>query len=207
VRFNEPGGEWLAFTTSILGKSREKRHRKSESSPPAASPICPECASQKIWKDGLRSTQYGDVQRWLCRACGYRFSEPNVKVDIFDQGVETPNPMNKLTESRVRNRDLPIKETFDKLSFSLSENVGPHSKSSANPTVGKSLYLLPSNSRNRQVCETDGASKNLSQQRTRQKQAAGPQRQQSRKAKSLNSHGGLRKKATENTPYSGVHSG
>jgi integrase len=38
---------------------------------------CPECTSQRIWKDGIRNTVYGDVQRYLCRDCGYRFSEEN----------------------------------------------------------------------------------------------------------------------------------
>ncbi len=33
--------------------------------------VCPECGSLKVWKDGLR----GGVQRWLCRGCGFRFSE------------------------------------------------------------------------------------------------------------------------------------
>ncbi len=36
-----------------------------------ASPLCPECGSAKAWRDGMR----GEVQRWLCRSCGYRFSE------------------------------------------------------------------------------------------------------------------------------------
>jgi integrase len=35
------------------------------------SPLCPNCNSSKVWRDGLR----GQVQRWLCRSCGYRFSE------------------------------------------------------------------------------------------------------------------------------------
>ncbi len=35
---------------------------------------CPECGSKRIWKDGLRSTWQGSVQRWICRDCGYRFS-------------------------------------------------------------------------------------------------------------------------------------
>ena len=36
---------------------------------------CPQCTSQRTWRDGLRSTNYGDVQRYLCRKCGFRFSE------------------------------------------------------------------------------------------------------------------------------------
>jgi len=38
---------------------------------------CPECSSNKLWKDGIRKTNYGGIQRWLCRDCGYRFSESN----------------------------------------------------------------------------------------------------------------------------------
>lgn len=40
-------------------------------------PACPECGCRKVWKDGLRYLADGStVQRWLCRACGYRFSDP-----------------------------------------------------------------------------------------------------------------------------------
>jgi len=39
---------------------------------------CPQCGSAKIWRDGLRNLADGSiVQRWLCRECGYRFTDPN----------------------------------------------------------------------------------------------------------------------------------
>ncbi len=38
-------------------------------------PTCPECGSAKVWKDGLRHNGNDVIQRWLCRDCGYRFSE------------------------------------------------------------------------------------------------------------------------------------
>jgi len=38
-------------------------------------PQCPQCSSQRTWKDGLRQTRLGPVQRFLCRECGYQFSE------------------------------------------------------------------------------------------------------------------------------------
>jgi integrase len=38
-------------------------------------PTCPECGSVKVWKDGLRIYGGEVIQRWLCRSCGYRFSE------------------------------------------------------------------------------------------------------------------------------------
>jgi transposase-like protein len=36
---------------------------------------CPQCGSQKAWKDGKRQTPQGTVQRYLCRECSYRFSK------------------------------------------------------------------------------------------------------------------------------------
>jgi len=37
---------------------------------------CPECGSSDFWKDGLRYLPDGDsVQRFLCKKCGFRFSE------------------------------------------------------------------------------------------------------------------------------------
>ena len=42
---------------------------------------CPECGSERLYKDGLRYLGDGtNVQRWLCRNCGYRFSDPNQKL-------------------------------------------------------------------------------------------------------------------------------
>jgi len=36
---------------------------------------CPECHSRRNWRDGKRETNYGIVQRFLCRDCGFRFSQ------------------------------------------------------------------------------------------------------------------------------------
>jgi len=39
-------------------------------------PSCPECSSDRVYRDGLRQLSNGEsVQRFLCRNCGYRFSE------------------------------------------------------------------------------------------------------------------------------------
>ena len=43
-----------------------------------ASRECPNCHSKRIWKDGLRTTNNGPVQRSICRRCGYRFSSSTV---------------------------------------------------------------------------------------------------------------------------------
>jgi integrase/predicted RNA-binding Zn-ribbon protein involved in translation (DUF1610 family) len=37
---------------------------------------CPECGSERLFRDGLRRLADGSAaQRWLCRECGFRFSE------------------------------------------------------------------------------------------------------------------------------------
>ena len=43
----------------------------------SASPLCPKCNSKKVWRDAKRYTKLGDeIQRWYCRDCGRRFSDP-----------------------------------------------------------------------------------------------------------------------------------
>ena len=37
---------------------------------------CPECGGKRLYRDGLRYLRDGSTaQRWLCRSCGYRFSD------------------------------------------------------------------------------------------------------------------------------------
>ena len=43
---------------------------------------CVECRSRRIWKDGLRETNYGLVQRFICRDCGFRFSDNSYKLTL-----------------------------------------------------------------------------------------------------------------------------
>lgn len=39
---------------------------------------CPECGSNRIYRNGTRTTAEGVVlQRYLCRDCGFRFSDAN----------------------------------------------------------------------------------------------------------------------------------
>jgi integrase len=41
---------------------------------------CPQCGSVRLYKDGIRYLADGSqTQRWLCRSCGYRFSEKSFK--------------------------------------------------------------------------------------------------------------------------------
>ena len=76
-----------------LGKSGSNTNGKLGQAQPHQPPIqplgnttrtpgpqaCPECGSAKTWKDGIRETAFGPVQRYLCRNCAYRFSDPRSK--------------------------------------------------------------------------------------------------------------------------------
>jgi integrase/predicted RNA-binding Zn-ribbon protein involved in translation (DUF1610 family) len=49
----------------------------SSNEPSAESIVCPECGSKMLYRAGLRYLEDGNtVQRWLCRHCGYRFTDP-----------------------------------------------------------------------------------------------------------------------------------
>jgi len=63
---------------SVFGEAGQTQTGKSDLQESAgANHPCPQCNSAKLWKDGLRSPMFGDpIQRWLCRDCGYRFSDP-----------------------------------------------------------------------------------------------------------------------------------
>jgi integrase len=63
--------------TSIFDEAGLPKAGKSDKQESAGTnPLCPECGSQKLYRDGLRYLADGSsVQRWLCRSCAYRFSE------------------------------------------------------------------------------------------------------------------------------------
>ncbi|MEM3579382.1 MAG: tyrosine-type recombinase/integrase [Candidatus Bathyarchaeia archaeon] len=43
---------------------------------------CPQCGSTLFWKDGMRHLTNGTTtQRYICRKCGHRFSEPKPKTE------------------------------------------------------------------------------------------------------------------------------
>lgn len=136
--------------------------------PAAQPPKCPECGSLKTWKDGLRYTKQGEVQRWLCRSCGYRFSNPKVKIDVIKQDLVLSDSMHNLGDLDPVNLgigDVCLKDS----AFAIREDIGSHDFS----IVGKTINNFLPNSRERQVCVSEREAKNLSQQHTRQNRAAG----------------------------------
>ena len=60
-------------------QSDSKHEKLNPRSPATHPPKCPECQSQRIWKDGLRYSKGRPLQRWICRDCGRRFSQNRSK--------------------------------------------------------------------------------------------------------------------------------
>jgi integrase len=81
----------------------------------SSSPLCPHCNSKKVWRDGLRSPMFGNpIQRWLCRDCGLRFSDPE-DVQKAKEAVETVEMIeSKVLRSKdglLSSRQLGVEET------------------------------------------------------------------------------------------------
>jgi len=121
---------------------------------------CPDCGSQKLYRDGWRHIPKGKIQRYLCRNCGYRFSQglsksvQKIKIPRQSRALK-PSP--DLAESSVRDQNLPTEKVFDNGSLSPCKNVASHSDTA----LGKGLNVLRSYNSNRQVCELTEDSKNL----------------------------------------------
>ena len=122
---------------------------------------CPQCDSRKIWKDGLRSSRSGGtpIQRYLCRLCGFRFSERMAELRVEDhilpQHLGTPNTEGELAEGRTRNVNFAFEKLLDEPSLPGGENIFSHNT----PFVGKAYMVLHSDNRKCRVCA--GEAKNL----------------------------------------------
>jgi integrase len=93
---------------SIFGNKASSNNSKSPQTRDAgASPLCPKCRSNKVWRDAKRYTKLGDeIQRWYCRDCGRRFSDP----------IDIANSRSKLERiERIESKSL---KTADKIDIS-----------------------------------------------------------------------------------------
>jgi len=50
-----------------------------------ASRECPNCHSIRNWKAGIRETGLGSIQRFICRECGFRFSDNSYKAYLLNE--------------------------------------------------------------------------------------------------------------------------
>jgi transcription initiation factor TFIIIB Brf1 subunit/transcription initiation factor TFIIB len=82
-----------------LGKEQDANEKLAKQYPlflhqPPKQPqiLCPQCHSRRLYKGGHRYLSDGtDVQRWLCRECGYRFSEKPLQIKQ-EWSINNPDP-------------------------------------------------------------------------------------------------------------------
>ncbi|MEM0049014.1 MAG: hypothetical protein QW424_01570 [Candidatus Bathyarchaeia archaeon] len=125
--------------------------------PSSQPPKCPECGSSRVWRDGLRYLSSGRiVQRWLCRLCGYRFSKPNVEVDVggqFGEGFET---VKELPHAGIAASDLSLKKPLNETSFKGGEDAGIHNET----ILAKTINIFRDYTRDCRVCASESGAKN-----------------------------------------------
>jgi integrase len=131
---------------------------------------CPECTSQKVWKDGIRYVGKGRIQRFLCRSCGHRFSDGKVKVDVVKQGRVLSDSVHDFGDLNLVN-GAAGDVGFQDSAFTVGKDVGSHDV----PIVGKTINSFLPNSREHRVCASETkAAKNLVEVESRiEKRAAG----------------------------------
>jgi len=137
-------------------------------------PVCPSCHNKKVWKAGLRYLKNGaKVQRWLCTACGFRFTiksrkKPHKKVNILNQ-TGFFQPRSNLAKTSIRNGNLVPQKLLNDLPLSFSKDVGSH----AVTVMGKSLNELCSYSCKHRVSALQREAKNLAKMEPLKERLAG----------------------------------
>jgi integrase len=70
--------------------------------------VCPECGSDKSFRDGVRKLQHGiEKQRYICRRCGYRYTYPHSLNSVKDN-----NKNNQICAEMVKNLESTQKHKF-----------------------------------------------------------------------------------------------
>lgn len=118
----------------ILGKSESKSGKLDSPGPLAQPPLCPECASQKVWKAGFRVKADGSrIRRFECASCGGRFSAKkplqNLKVTLQSVESSSSSDLQLRKQNILRPREfLPGERQLQDLAFMRRKNVFSHRK-------------------------------------------------------------------------------
>ncbi len=101
----------------LFGTKAGSKSCKSEQADGSAgiSPLCPQCKNKRAWKDGTRTSMFGcKIQRWLCRDCGLKFSDPKdmMKANTILESVETVETKSlKTPDNKVSSAQICVTET------------------------------------------------------------------------------------------------
>ena len=123
---------------------------------------CPSCGSEgPFYRDGLRVLSDGSTaQRWLCRSCFYRFSEPKVKLNVASQVLEVSDSRKNIHKVRIASNSGPRREVSDRFPLFPGEDIRSHGTSNLSITE-KQLSALPNYTRYANVCAQTKGAKNM----------------------------------------------
>ncbi len=122
---------------------------------------CPDCGSQQVWKCGLRYSRDREIQRYLCRQCGYRFSESNININISTQSSELLHSSSSLTEQMVSSKKVTIKKGLDSSLLFASKNIRPQASKPHTTNKNKGLNSFYHYNSDCRVCALEKKAKNL----------------------------------------------
>lgn len=142
-------------------QNAESQNNSKENSRPVLSVKCFYCNSERIWKNGKRDKKHKLVQRFICRDCGYRFSEPikqpKIKNNIASQVFKRFSSNNDLPHNISSRLNPSLKESFNDHSFSWSKDVAPHICT----VIGQNLNGFRDYNSTDRVCASEKSAKNL----------------------------------------------
>jgi integrase len=155
-----------ADSLSALGKAGSTKNRKLDHGQgfTGTSPPCPQCGSDKAWKDGIRETAFGPVQRYLCRNCAYRFSDPNSKqAQRFFNGSGMSEHVERISTKKLKSKTAILsycREAYERKSFrkdpdSLWEmkHIGSERASAGQKKAGENLAEVETRKQERPMRE------------------------------------------------------
>jgi integrase/predicted RNA-binding Zn-ribbon protein involved in translation (DUF1610 family) len=83
--------------------------------------ICPKCGNDKIWRNGQRAIYSESIQRWLCKTCGFRFSDP-VQLESFRTMMAKLKPKNE-DSKRIKSKSDTVSSC--QICVSETKNLEP----------------------------------------------------------------------------------
>ena len=136
---------------SIFGNKVEIDSKSPSERDVDSSPLCPKCHSKKVWRAAKRYTKLGDeIQRWYCRDCGRRFSDPEDVArarSTFERIERIESKSLKTPDDLVNTRQICVKETKNLVAEPqrnrfLRRNEAIHLQANANIPEKVVNYLL-----------------------------------------------------------------
>ena len=105
---------------------------------------CPQCGSDSSFRDGLRYTSQGSVQRFLCRNCGFRFSQSDYAPSDKPQRLSTVDTqsLNRCSTYSTTRQVCELDRGSKNLSATEIKTVAGEESQTRQDVEGKIIHYL-----------------------------------------------------------------